>query len=234
MRHDGSSLGVTLGRLQRPLGQWPAVVGMNDIVSGRRMIRQLLEDALQHLPGLPLPGVGCVQGIGCREQGQRIEQRSLSVVRIAAAHPVDGARIGSQPRAMVELVIVAEEGQGGGDEVGLALGLVGHRNRPDAATQGRHRAHPGGPAPTTGSNGSWRSPSAPLRKSGSRSAIARNSLAAWAYQNECSAASASLNACCAPAEQETGKFTPLPLPVACAGAAQTLAASSASTPRTIR
>src|SRR4029077_12522693 len=87
MRHDGSSLGVTLGRLQSPLGQWSAVVGMNDIVSGGRMIRQLLEDALQHLSGLPLPGVGRVQGIGCREQGQRIEQRSLSVVRIAATSP---------------------------------------------------------------------------------------------------------------------------------------------------
>ena len=31
---------------------------------------------------------------------------------------------------MVELVIVAEEGQSGGDEVGLALGLVGHRTGP--------------------------------------------------------------------------------------------------------
>ena len=94
------------------------------------MIRHLLEDALQHLAGLALPGVGRVQRIGSRQQGQRIEQRSLSVVRVAAAHPVNGARVGCKPRSVVELVIVAEEGHGGGDEVGLALGLLGRRAGP--------------------------------------------------------------------------------------------------------
>src|SRR5205823_3649176 len=48
---------------------------------------------------------------------------------------------------------------------------------------------------------------------GSFSAIAANSFTACAYQNECSAASASLKLCCAAGLQETGKATPLPRPV---------------------
>ena len=107
---------------QRTRCQGLVVVAVDDVVCHARMVWLLGEHLLEHGARLELPRVGLVRELGGFVEGEGIEDRGLTVVRVAQGQLLHGFLIGEDTRLVVDRVEVAIVRVECGDPIPLARG----------------------------------------------------------------------------------------------------------------
>ena len=126
----GGDLRVGPRRGQGEGGERGIVEGVDQVVRDARMLRLLLQQAVQDFRGLLLVRVGGVGGRRRGEQGQGVEDQGLMVVRETPGEFFHRGLVCQRARAVVDLVGILVEGRDRGDVALFTVGLRASRRGP--------------------------------------------------------------------------------------------------------
>src|SRR3712207_586372 len=83
MRRRRRDFRVAPGGVEPSVGEWWVIVAMNQVMGHTGMLRLFREYPLEDFGGLELLGIGLITWRGGGVQGQGIEHRRLTILRIA-------------------------------------------------------------------------------------------------------------------------------------------------------
>ncbi len=127
VRRIGRDIRIRLGCVETMLGDRRRIVGVDEIVGDTGMTRLRGENLAQDRRRLQLVGEALVGRRGGDGERQGVVDLRFPIVGIASGQLLHRLQIGKDAAAMVELVVIAEEGAEGLEIVALALRLGAER-----------------------------------------------------------------------------------------------------------